>query len=349
MGQSLEALKKRDPRVFHFPIEASDVVHEDACPLCGSAETDTAASVHLADGPVFFETSICRQCLFTYRSKFPGYAWFQARWAQIATQSGEVFNPALEEDRKMRYSVYLDMVREMVPEGARVLDIGGSYGTGASLFKEAGFQVEILEPEDDRVHYAREKLGLVAHHTVLENFEPTDTYDLILWSHNLEHVDAPRSLFAKVSNWLRPQHGVLYLEVPLVWNIIDWSDALFMAHKSNFAEAHIAKLLDETGLTPVHKWYPKLNSPVHADLGVIARAQGADGADKITMTDDLLNRSPHDIAQLYRRLAQFDMSDLPDGPISYRVPFINQFYTTVRYSEGGFSLNQEKSFVDYIP
>lgn len=338
MSNSLEQLKKKDARVFHYDVSEEDLTRLTECPICGSSDLQPISDVRLKDEVRFFETSVCTSCKFVFRSVFPSFAWFKKRWAQISTQSGEVFNPELEEERKVRYRAYCEMLLPYVKPGGVVLDIGGGYGSGVSVFRDAGFEVELLEPEDDRIHYARNELGLTAHHTVLEEFEPQRRYDLVLWAHNLEHVDGPRESFKRVMSLLKPEDGVLYVEVPLVWNIIDWSDSMFMAHKSNFAEAHLRRLVTENNARAVHKWYPKLNSPIHEDIGLVVR-QGADGDDVIDLKDDVSDTDLVKFHELYLRMMP---CDLPDGivrPLHFEVPYINQFYTTVRYNEGEFQFD----------
>ncbi len=352
MSNSLEQLKKRDSRVFHYEINDDDLVTESCCPMCGSDRLEVLSDVSVSDGPRFFETSVCQSCHFVFRSIFPGFEWFQARWSQIATQSRDVFNPELEQERKTRYGTYREMLAPYAAPGGRTLDIGGGYGTGVSVFRDAGYQVELLEPEDDRADYAKNVLGIDTHHTVLENFEPDGQYDLILWAHNLEHVDGPQKSFEKVASMLRPDTGVLYLEVPLARNIIDWSDSMFMAHKSNFSDRHIDDLLAANGLSQIYKWYPKLNSPVHADIGVIAappalvalHSENAQTNDK-----GQASPTPDEFRDLYQRMMPCSLPDPAPRPLHFEVPFINQFYTTVRYTDGGFAYDAANRRVVFEP
>lgn len=352
MSNSLEQLKKRDSRVFHYEINGDDLVSESCCPMCGSDRLEVLSDVTVSGGPRFFETSVCQTCHFVFRSIFPGFEWFQARWAQIATQSRDVFNPALEDDRKVRYGAYRDLLSPYTVPGGRTLDIGGGYGTGVSVFRDAGYQVELLEPEDDRADYAENVLGIDTHHTVLEEFEPDGQYDLILWAHNLEHVDGPRKSFEKVASMLKPDTGVLYLEVPLARNIIDWSDSMFMAHKSNFSDRHIDDLLAAGGLSQVYKWYPNLNSPVHADIGVIAvpPALAEMNLEKVDSDDQThTSPTPQEFRDLYQRMMPCCLPDPAPPTLHFEVPFINQFYTTVRYNDGGFTYDSENGRVIFEP
>lgn len=346
MSNSLNQLKKRDPRVFHFDIAETDLTELFVCPICGSQHFEPISDVRLRDELKFFETSVCVDCKFVFRSLFPNFEWFKKRWEQISVQSGEVFNPKLENERKVRYQAYCEMLAPFVKKGGRVIDIGGGYGTGISVFRDAGFEVELLEPEDDRVHYARNELGLLAHHTVLEEFEPTGHYDLILWAHNLEHVDGPRESFRRVMSLLRPKTGVLYVEVPMVWNIIDWSDSMFMAHKSNFAEAHLKRLVAENGACALHKWYPKLNSPIHEDIGLVVQ-YGNDREGSVEILDDTSSITLDRFHELYLRMMPCPLPEKIGKPLHFEVPYINQFYTTVRYTDGALKLSYGKGLFKF--
>lgn len=348
MSKSLEHLKLRDNREFHYEIEASDLVSESCCPMCDSESLETISDVSVIDGIRFFETSVCTSCSFVFRSLFPGFAWFKDRWAQISTRSGNVFNPQLEDDRRVRYTAYLDLLVPHVIPGGRVLDIGGGYGTGVSVFRDAGFKAELLEPEDDRIFYAKTELGLTTHHTVLEEFEPDGTYDLILWSHNLEHVDGPRASFERVASLLTPDAGILYVEVPLARNIIDWSDSLFMAHKSNFAEGHLKQMLRSNSLSPIHRWYPKLNSPIFEDIGIVARATSSAESAIELLEEETDEARLDEIHQRYLRMMPCDLPDRTPRPLHFEVPFINHFYTTVRYTDGRFECEANTGCIRFV-
>jgi len=348
MDEMLKKLATKGETERRYPVSESDLIHVDACPVCGSGNTNTLTEVFLERRLHFFSTAVCNDCLFVFRSISPSHRWFQERWAQIASGEPEVFNAEVENMRTRRYEEYLALLQPHVPEG-RVLDIGAAFGAGCRVFMEAGYEVEALEPEDDRSQFIREKLGIRTHGSVLQDFKPNTDYDLILFSQCFEHISDPAIMLDRVRNLLSPQ-GILYLEVPVSWTFIGWRDAFFMAHQGNFTESNIGALLSHCGLVLLEKTYQRMHSLDVADLGVIVAATDEKPATVLKELDDTRGRGAADLERLYR--LDFPLSDPPPlgEPIRYSVPFINHFYYTVRLDEGVFVDHRADSgFIEFEP
>ncbi len=72
-----------------------------------------------------------------------------------------------------------------VSHGARVLDLGCSWGYGSWQFQQAGYEVVGVELGEERANFARQKLSIdVAN--ALEQVQ--GTFDVIFSSHVLEHI-----------------------------------------------------------------------------------------------------------------------------------------------------------------
>jgi SAM-dependent methyltransferase len=347
MDRTLAKLaEKHEPR-REYSISEGDLVAVERCAVCGSVDTAPVARVYLNRRLMFFETSVCAACLYTFRSLSPSYRWFRERWREISTGSPEVFNSDIEDLRRRRYKTYLDLVRPYAPAG-RVLDIGAAFGSGSQVFRDAGYDVEALEPEDDRALYLRDRLGLRTHATVLNEFEADNAYDVILFAHVLEHVDDPVELLARVRRWLNPGRGVLYLEVPLLWNIVDFRDSMFLAHKSNFSERNLSDLTRRVGLSVLHTCYPCLNAET-PDIGLVLALALPGEAPGPEHAGDIDDRSVADVKRLYRRGLPV-RDDRTDDVLCISVPRISHFYYTVRYDEGRFVDNRSISgFIEFKP
>ena len=120
------------------------------------------------------------------------------------------------------------------------------------------------------------------------------------------------------------------MEIPIVWNFVTWSDALYMAHKSNFTEENIYSLLAEFGFevletTWLHHASP--DEPFH--LGIVAKPVSS----ALTYIPADSGEGEHTIEgvkKLFRR--DFPLDNVPsyDKVIRYSVPYIEQFYSTLR-------------------
>ncbi len=161
------------------------------CPSCGAQKSHEVSAKYLV-------TTLrrCAQCQLLFRAPIDqeGKA---TRFYNKGYRSGfttelpshEVLSGYLEtgftgtpKDFR-RYIKLLDALE--VAHGARVLDLGCSWGYGAWQFQQAGYEVTGLEVGAARATYAREKLGIDTA-TALEQIQ--GTFDVIFSSHVLEHI-----------------------------------------------------------------------------------------------------------------------------------------------------------------
>lgn len=339
LGRMEQCLDSRKEEHRYYPIQADDLIFTTACPVCGSGEAVTLVEVSLPDDLVFHATAVCRSCLFVFRPVSPSYHWFQRCWARIATGTLEVFNTALETERRERYRIYLGLMQACRPTG-RVLDVGAAYGSGTQLFAEAGYQVSALEPENDRANYIRRSLGIPVYQTVLQTFESEPgTWDIVLLSHCLEHVDGPAEILAKVHRWLVPG-GLVYLEVPDLWDIVDWTDGLFMTHKSNFTPENLSWLVRRQGFDILQtRTIPRTAGETSGFALVLQRRDFAEAHDETAVVAPFVLTDPAGSLIAVQHCYRKDLSDLApplDQPVLLRVPYLDQFYHTIRRDCGRF-------------
>ena len=233
--------KQEDPRIY--PIHESDLVKICSCPICKSSDTTLLTELYFQCTFSFFSTNVCEKCVFTYRSVSPELTWFKKCWRAIATNKLEVFNQEVEKIREQRYLKYFQAVTRYVNSSGICLDIGAAYGTGAMIFQAGGFEVEAIEPDDNKRNYIENILRInIVESTVEDLIEKlvkrNARYHSIIMAHCLEHFDDPINVLISVREMLHPE-GVLYLEVPTLWDFVTWSDALFLTHKSNFTHRFI--------------------------------------------------------------------------------------------------------------
>src|SRR3990167_3077669 len=307
-----------------YPVTEADLLILSDCPLCGSDKTLRISEVSLNKSLVFFSTDICQDCLHIYRAISPNEAWFVARWDQISTGTLSVYNESLEEKRRVRYELYYGLLHKHKRSG-RLLDVGAAYGAGTRVFRERGFQVEALEPERDRAEYIRKICDIETHSCTLDKFKPNDeTYDLIVFAHCLEHLNDPVGSLKTLKNWLK-KDGVIYLEIPIAWKVIDWQDSLFMAHKHNFVEKNIRKLVAELGFNVLDSYLIPDNDAPFCNLALVIQPE-SDGLATIG-SDRLLDPEQYDSQDL-KCLYEIGLPVArPAGEVlKFDVPHITNFY-----------------------
>lgn len=116
-------------------------------------------------------------------------------------------------DRAMR--TYMMRTLEVWWRPGAILQVGCSHGDQTTLLKRRFDDVSVLEPMQAFIDKARAKAGagVAFHCDLIETFKPPRTYDNILLSHVLEHVEDPVACIAKLMSWLS-DGGRLFLVVP---------------------------------------------------------------------------------------------------------------------------------------
>ena len=153
------------------------------------------------------------------------------------------------------------------------MDIGAANGTGSVLFRESGYDVDCIEPEDNKASIIvnKHKLSLVAD-DVEEFLSRTHIkqYDVVIFAHCLEHLDNPVEVMRKIRHAIKSD-GILYLEVPMLKNYVTWSDALYLTHKSNFTEEALRYLTETCGFEVLETRYLRHSRSEPLDFGMVLR------------------------------------------------------------------------------
>ena len=138
-------------------------------------------------------------------------------------------------------------IREIVPSGSRVLDVGCGTGWVAKELKDnKGCEVIGVEPNESRAEVARSH-GIQVHVGYLEDLriEEVDRFDIVLFGDVLEHLSDPLSILCDAKRYLRPG-GSVVVSVP---NVAHWMVRLdLLRGRFNYQECGI---MDATHL----RWF----------------------------------------------------------------------------------------------
>lgn len=341
---TLKRLAEKKDKITIYPIKSSDLMFVKKCPICRSGRFSSISRVYLQSKLVFQETSSCHDCLFTFRTISPKLTWFKKCWKKIYNGKLEVFNPDVEELRKRRYEEYLSILPKYT-KGRKALDIGAAYGTGANLLKVCGWNVDAIEPEISKVNYLRKFFNIPVVSDSIEKFVLEGRkYDLVMFTQTLEHIDKPVFVIENIKNLLMPGSGILYIEIPILENYVNWSDSLYLPHKSNFTKQNIVALLEHNGFTILDKFFVRQHSKDKPwDMGMVLKYSGKKKtfATKPELTVD-------DVRKIYRK--DWPLNTVPplEWTLKYNVPHIEQFFQTLDLSNKAMiGSNTKEGFINF--
>jgi SAM-dependent methyltransferase len=139
----------------------------------------------------------------------------------------------------------------------RLLDVGCAGGRDLELLKEMGWNVTGVELSPSAASVARARLGC---EVFVGDFEQVplgaESFDVVRFSHTLEHLPSPRRALEKAHRILRP-FGLLWIEVP---NAASLERRLFgkhwycwdlPRHLYHFTPKSLARLVSSAGFRPV--------------------------------------------------------------------------------------------------
>jgi 2-polyprenyl-3-methyl-5-hydroxy-6-metoxy-1,4-benzoquinol methylase len=137
----------------------------------------------------------------------------------------------------------------------RLLDIGCNEGRGLIRYQGSGFSVEGLELNSKAAAAARNK-GFVVYSDLIERFEPTEKYDVVVLSNVLEHSLNPAWMLVNVARILNPG-GEVWISCP---NSQSWLRSMFGQfwinwhvpfHISHFSVRTLAGTLRQSGFESI--------------------------------------------------------------------------------------------------
>ena len=155
----------------------------------------------------------CRQCGHLYLNPRPDVAhldrYYAADYAPFA-RSGIA-------GRIKRWTVKreVDELWEILKPPARVVDVGSATGDLLSAIRARGNPSVLgVEPSEHAARLARERAGIETITGTLEDAQlPSNSVDVLLMSHTIEHLPSPTRTLAEIGRVLSPD-GTLILWLP---------------------------------------------------------------------------------------------------------------------------------------
>jgi 2-polyprenyl-3-methyl-5-hydroxy-6-metoxy-1,4-benzoquinol methylase len=109
------------------------------------------------------------------------------------------------------------MLRKLIEHrgSGKVLEIGSHYGIFTEKILDHYPDLTCVEVSTEAFQKLKLRIGnrAVLHNVAIENIEGLETYDIVIMTHVLEHVDNPIQILETLSKYLTP-NGILFVVVP---------------------------------------------------------------------------------------------------------------------------------------
>lgn len=230
----------------------------DLCPVCGSCIVDVK-SKYRAIHPIFkgMNRVHCNSCTMEFASPMPdenllseyNSNYFESAHGGAETNTiGLAFFSAIARLRQAYVEAYLASRQLSV---SSVLELGPGLGFFASAWLAKHPCTEYFAHETDvTCHFELNKIGVqLVHETTNSKLDPA--VDLVVMSHVLEHVIAPKDFIKQTTRNLRTG-GVIFIEVPCM----DYQHKLHdEPHLLFFDKKSMNQLLEATGFENIELAY----------------------------------------------------------------------------------------------
>ena len=197
---------------------------------------------------VFADSEIlkCINCGLGIRSPF-----------KIKKNHGDFFEARISQTRiwDKIFNNILDKIEKFSKKGS-LLDVGSSEGRFLSIGKNRGWDVKGIDTSLKAVQYSRKKYNVDVTNVSIEHMGKYK-FDVIVFSHVIEHMQDPLSSLKKANELLR-EGGYIYVAVPnmnCIWAKIfknKWFNWQPEQHLWHFQKKHMKNIIKRAGFKPIY-------------------------------------------------------------------------------------------------
>lgn len=226
------------------------------CNACGGEDYEVIAQRERFGLPL--QTVICRTCGLIYLNPRPTkrmYAeFYQSDYRKTVSGSDEGDESQFQKEYQFANTVILPVIRRILPgwAPATIMELGSSYGGILEAHLQAfpgsrGYGVEPLLKIGD---FSRKRTSATIYTSLVEDFQPEQTYDLVILSRTLNHTLDPLANLVKVRSMLDPNgYFVLALQDPVSHLVhLPLETVSEMTHPYMFTRDSVEHLLSKAGL-----------------------------------------------------------------------------------------------------
>ena len=181
------------------------------CNNCGAPEHEVLYAAGVAQRHPIVRCTACG-LMYAYPTGTNLEQYTHTGDAPMSLESATVVR---SHDRLPDYEPIGHELRDFVPMGGRLLEIGCHAGVLLERFRAQGWKVRGVEPDPRAAAFARAQFGLEVSACTLEQagFRP-QSFDAVVMLHVIEHLDDPARTVGQIADALRPG-GIFLVETPV--------------------------------------------------------------------------------------------------------------------------------------
>lgn len=134
------------------------------------------------------------------------------QWKSVEEAGHRYYYTDAQEFDDRNKKMVIEEIRRFIKPG-RMLELGYINNIWTDALLAAGGTVDILEAASNHIDRAREDFAgnqnVTAHHTLFEDFKPTEKYDTILMSGVIKHLPDDVGFLKQARSWLKPDGVVI--------------------------------------------------------------------------------------------------------------------------------------------
>lgn len=188
-----------------------------ACPMC---ENDKLRQIHICKDYTTsgeeFGVAECENCKFSFTNPRPkeeniGKYYESEKYISHSNTKKGLVNSLYQAVRKRTLQQKLDLINSLNSKPGKLLDVGCGTGHFLATCKNAGWEVNGIEPGMDHISYPEDIMKQVQPNLLQTEF--STKFDVITLWHVLEHIYPLHETMTKLKNLLT-ENGRLIIAVP---------------------------------------------------------------------------------------------------------------------------------------
>lgn len=245
------------------------------CFLCGHNTEKLFSTTWVLPGlkPTDIGFSLCENCGSVCQSPTVSFENMMTFYSSMAVYN----NPGRMEKPTEAKVTDLDEQIQFVKRGigklpASALQIGSSDGYTLSRFRDAGVKRVLgVEPGTASIELAKRLYNIECIHAGAEEFKTSESFELVLLTHVLEHLFEPQTILEKCRELqTKLAEGFIYVEVPLMAKPSSLCPGFFsFEHINYYTRENLVKSLRNSGYYPI-SIIEHFNSNLSPIIGILA-------------------------------------------------------------------------------